>query len=326
MLAISFDDVLHAAERIRGVANRTPVMTSRTVDATVGSGARVFFKCENLQRGGAFKFRGAYNRLAALTPDERARGVVAFSSGNHAQGVALAARELGVPATIVMPTDAPATKLAGTRGYGAEIVQYDRHKDDREAIARGLAEERGLTVVPSYDDPFIMAGQGTAALELLEEIGPLDLLLAPVGGGGLLSGCATAAHAVSPETKVIGVETETANDWVLSLAAGKHVRIPPPDTIADGIRLQEPGKLTFPVVQKLGVEVTTVADAEVEAALALLLLRLKLLVEPTGAVPVALLLTGRMGDLAGKRIGVILSGGNVDPGVLCQVLEHSSAR
>jgi threonine dehydratase len=324
MLAISFDDVLRAAERIRGVANRTPVTTSRTVDAMVGSGAQVFFKCENLQRGGAFKFRGAYNRLAALTPDEQARGVVAFSSGNHAQGVALAARELGIPATIVMPTDAPATKLAGTRGYGAEIVQYDRHKDDREAIARGLAEERGLTVVPSYDDPYIMAGQGTAALELLEETGPLDLLLAPVGGGGLLSGCATAAHGTSPETKVIGVETETANDWVLSLEAGKRVRIPPPDTIADGIRLQEPGKLTFPVVRELVSEVATVSDDQVKAAMAFMLLRLKLLVEPTGAVPVALLLSGRLGDLAGKRIGVILSGGNVDPDVLCQVLARGN--
>src|ERR1700736_3441743 len=210
-MAIALADVRQAAERLRGVATRTPVVTSRTVDDLTG--AQVFFKCENLQRGGAFKFRGAYNRLVALSAEERARGVVAFSSGNHAQGVALAARELGIKATVVMPTDAPELKVAATRGYGAEIVTYDRLNEDREAIARGLADERGLTLVPPYDHPLIMAGQGTAALELVEEIEALDWLLAPVGGGGLLSGCAVAARGLLPEIKLVGVETETSNDW-----------------------------------------------------------------------------------------------------------------
>src|ERR671937_1179131 len=217
-LAITFADVRRASERLRGVADRTLVATSRTVDELAGG--RVFFKCESLQRGGAFKFRGAYNRLSALSAEERARGVVAFSSVNHAQGVALAARELGVPATVVMPSDAPALKVAATQGYGAEVVRYERLTEDREAIARSLADERGLTLVPPYDHPLIMAGQGTAALELLEEAPQLDWLLVPVGGGGLLSGCATALHGVQPDARIIGVETETSNDWVLSLDAG----------------------------------------------------------------------------------------------------------
>jgi threonine dehydratase len=315
--AISLPDVRQAAERLRGAANRTPVATSRTLDHLLG--AHVVFKCENLQRGGAFKFRGAYNRLAALAPEERARGVVAFSSGNHAQGVALAARELGVPATVVMPTDAPALKLAATRGYGADVVSYDRLSEDREAIARRLAHERGLTLVPPYDHPLIMAGQGTAALELIEEVGPLDWLLAPVGGGGLLSGSVIAATGLLPEIKVVGVETETSNDWVLSLAAGERVRIAPPDTIADGMRTQQPGALTFPIVQKLAHGVMAVSDEDVKEAMRFLLLRLKLLVEPTGAVPVALLLSGRL-DVRGQRVGVILSGGNADPALLAEVL------
>ena len=316
-LAISLGDVRRAADRLRGVANRTPVATSRTLDGMLG--AQVFFKCENLQRGGAFKFRGAYNRVAALSPEERARGVVAFSSGNHAQGVALAARELGVPATVVMPSDAPALKLAATREYGAEVVTYDRLTQDREAIARQLAQERGLTLVPPYDHPLIMAGQGTAALELIEEVGPLDWLLAPVGGGGLLSGTVIAATGLLPDINVVGVETETSNDWVLSLAAGRPVRIAPPDTIADGMRTQQPGALTFPIVQKLAHGVTTVSDDEVKAAMRFLLLRMKLLVEPTGAVPVALLLSGRL-HVRGQRVGVILSGGNADPALVAEVL------
>jgi threonine dehydratase len=323
-LPIGIEDVRRAAERLRGVANRTPVVTSRALDARVGDGARVFLKCENLQRGGAFKFRGAYNRLSQLAPEERARGVVAFSSGNHAQGVALAARELGIPAVIVMPDDAPAAKVAATLGYGAEVVRYDRLVEDREVVARRVAEDRGgLVLVPPYDDPRIMAGQGTAALELLEEVGPLDLLLAPVGGGGLLSGCATAARALAPNVRIVGVETETSNDWEQSLQAGERIKIPPPDTIADGMRTQQPGALTFPVIRALGVEVMSVSDAEVVVAMRDLLLRMKLLVEPTGAVPVALLLSGRLGELAGKRIGVILSGGNVDPSVLCEALQAS---
>jgi threonine dehydratase len=315
--AIELADVRQAAERLRGVANRTPVVTSRTVDARVDG--QVFFKCENLQRGGAFKFRGAYNRLAALSAAEKARGVVAFSSGNHAQGVALAARELGIAATVVMPTDAPELKLAATRGYGAQVVTYDRLTEDREAIARRLADERGLTLVPPYDHPLIMAGQGTAALELVEEVGALDWLLLPVGGGGLMSGCVVAATGLTPGVKVVGVETETSNDWVLSLAAGHPLRIPPPDTIADGMRTQQPGALTFPIVQRLAHSVMTVSDAEVKDALRYMLLRLKLLVEPTGAVPAALLFSGRL-DVRNQRVGVILSGGNADPGLLAEIL------
>jgi threo-3-hydroxy-L-aspartate ammonia-lyase len=315
--AISIEDVRAAAERLRGVANRTPVVTSRTVDGLVG--ARVFFKCENLQRGGAFKLRGAYNRLVTLSAAERERGIVAFSSGNHAQGVALAARELGIAATIVMPTDAPALKMQATRDYGAEIVTYDRLHEDREAIASELARDRGLTVIPPYNHPAIMAGQGTAALELLEEVPDLDWLLAPVGGGGLLSGCSIAAKALRQAIKIVGVETETSDDWVQSLAAGHPVRIPPPDTIADGIRTQEPGSLTFPIVQALAQGVMTVSDEEVKSAMRFLLLRLKILVEPTGAVPAALLFSGRL-DVKGSRVGVILSGGNADPGLLAEVL------
>jgi threonine dehydratase len=308
------------------VANRTPVVTSRNLDALVGG--QVFLKCENLQRGGSFKFRGAYNRLVCLSGEERARGVVAFSSGNHAQGVALAARALGISAVILMPDDAPPTKVAATQGYGAEVVRYNRLTEDREALARRVAEERGLTLVPPYDHPLIMAGQGTAALELVEEIGPLDVLLVPVGGGGLLSGCATAVHAQCPEARIFGVETETSNDWALSLEAGQRIRIPPPDTIADGMRTQQPGALTFPVVQQLAAGVKTVSDEEVKVAMRFLLLRLKLLVEPTGAVPAALLLSGRWreaGDTSRPRIGVILSGGNVDPGLLCEVLSEARA-
>jgi threonine dehydratase len=315
--AIAFDDVRQAAERLRGIANRTPVATSRTVDSLVGGHA--FFKCENLQRGGAFKFRGAYNRLSALSAEQRARGVVAFSSGNHAQGVALAARELGIHATVVMPSDAPTLKLAATQGYGADVVRYDRLTEDRETIAQRLADERGLTVVPPYDHPLIMAGQGTAALELMEDVPDLDWLLVPVGGGGLLSGCIVASTHVKPDIKVVGVETETSNDWVLSLAAGHPVRIEPPDTIADGMRTQQPGALTFPIVQRLGHGVMVVSDQEVKDAMRLLLLRMKLLVEPTGAVPAALLLSGRL-DLGGQRVGVILSGGNADPALVAEIL------
>jgi threonine dehydratase len=315
--AIALADVHAAAARLRGIANKTPVVTSRTVNSLVN--AQVFFKCENLQRGGAFKFRGAYNRLVSLSPDERQRGVVAFSSGNHAQGVALAAQELGIRATVVMPSDAPALKVAATQAYGAEVVHYDRLTEDREAIARRLADERGLTLVPPFDHALIMAGQGTAALELIEEVGSLDWLLVPVGGGGLLSGCVVAATGLLPRIKVVGVETETSNDWVLSLEAGHRVRIAPPDTIADGMRTEQPGALTFPIVQRLAHQVTTVSDDEVKDAVGFMLLRLKLLVEPTGAVPVALLLSGRL-DLRGQRVGVILSGGNADPGLVAEIL------
>jgi threonine dehydratase len=320
-LAISFADVRAAAARLKGVAHRTPVMHSQTVDEMTG--ANVFFKCENLQRAGAFKFRGAYNRLAQLTAAERAQGVVTHSSGNHAQGVALAARLLGITATIVMNSDAPKSKIAATRGYGAEVVLYDRLREDREAISKRISEERGCVIVPPYDDPAIMAGQGTAALELIQDVEKLDILLAPLGGGGLLSGTATAARALLPNIRVYGVETEAADDWAQSLAKGEKVRIPPPDTIADGIRTVVPGDLTWPVVRKLVDGVRLVSEAEVKAAVRFLLLRMKLLVEPSGAVPAALLLSGRLEDIAGKRIGVILSGGNIDPELLCQVLAES---
>lgn len=316
--AIGIDDVRDAAQRLQGVAQRTPVVSSRTLNGIVG--AEVFFKCENLQRGGAFKFRGAYNRLVQLTPEERGRGVVAFSSGNHAQGVALAARELGIAAAVVMPSDAPSLKVAATQGYGAEVVLYDRLSEDREAIASKLATERGLTMVPPYDHPMVMAGQGTAALELVEEVPGLDWLLTPVGGGGLLSGCATAAKAMRPSIQLVGVETETSNDWELSLQRGERVRIEPPDTIADGIRTQQPGELTFPIVRALVSRVMTVSDDEVKTAMRFMLLRMKLLVEPTGAVPVALVLSGRLPEMRGQRVGVILSGGNADPALLAEIV------
>ena len=315
--AIGLEDVRAAASRLHGAANRTPVLTSRTFDQRVG--ARVFFKCENLQRGGAFKFRGAYNRLVCLSEAEKQKGIVAFSSGNHAQGVALAARELGIPATVVMPTDAPRLKLQATQDYGAEVVTYDRLKEDREAIARNLAQERGLTLVPPYDHPLIMAGQGTAALELLEEVSELAWLLMPVGGGGLLSGCTIASTGLRPSIKVVGVETETSDDWAQSLSAGHRIRIPPPDTIADGIRTQQPGELTYPIVKALAHGVVTVSDDAVKDAMRFLLLRMKILVEPTGAVPVAALLTHKL-DVTNQRVGVILSGGNADPALVAEIL------
>ncbi len=248
-LAISYDDVAAAAQRLAGVAHRTPVLTSHTADAQTG--AQLFFKCENLQRMGAFKFRGAYNALAQFSPQQRRQGVVAFSSGNHAQAVALAARLIGMPATIVMPQDAPAIKIEATRGYGADVVLYDRYTEDREAIGQRLARERGMTLVPPYDHPHVMAGQGTAALELMQEVGRLDLLLVCVGGGGLISGCAIAARHLQPECRVIGVEPEAGNDVQQSLQRGEIVHIEVPRTIADGAQTQQPGRYTFPVIQAL---------------------------------------------------------------------------
>jgi threonine dehydratase len=316
-LAITFADVEAAAGRLHGHAHRTPVHTSATLDATAGQ--RVWLKCEQFQRGGAFKFRGAYNKLAILPPEQRERGIIAFSSGNHAQAVALCARLFGIPAVICMPTDAPAVKVAATRGYGAEIVQYDRMTDDREALARRLADERGLTLVPPYNDPAIMAGQGTAALELLTDVPDLDLIAAPVGGGGLLAGASVAARALRLGIRVVGVETEAANHAYLSLTRNERARIEPPDTLADGIRTQQLGTLTWPVVRQNVDEVVLVSDEEVKAAMRFLLLRLKLVVEPTGAVTAAAALTGKLHRF-GARAGLILSGGNVAPDVLCDVL------
>jgi len=285
------------------------VLTGRQLDEATGA-ARVLLKAENLQRAGAFKFRGAYNAVASLSPAERARGVATVSSGNHAGALALAARLHEVPAVILMPDDAPAGKLAATAGYGAEIVPFDRYEQDREELLAALVNERGLVPVHPYDDPRVMAGQGTTALELLEDAGPLDLLLVCLGGGGLLAGCATAVKALSPDTRVVGVEPEAGDDFVRSLAAGERVRIDVPRTIADGQQLPLPGELTFPVIQNLVDEVVTVSDAEIVDAMRLLFERTKTVTEPSGACAFAALLAGRV-DAAGLRVGVTLSGGNV---------------
>jgi len=305
---IELADVQAAAMRLRGVANRTPVLTSRTLDGVVG--AAVHVKAECFQRGGAFKFRGAFNKIASLPDDARAHGVLAYSSGNHAQAVAIAARLLGTSATILMPEDAPPAKLDATRGYGAEIVTYDRWTDSREEIGARIAAERGVALVKPYDDPLVMAGQGTTALELLEDAPELDLLVAPIGGGGLIAGCATAAKAVRPGIRVVGVEPAAGDDTRRSLAAGARVRIDVPRTIADGLQTTEPGELTFEVNRRRVDEIVTVTDAEILDAMAFLFDRLKVVSEPSGAVGVAALLAGRL-DAEGARVGVIVSGGNV---------------
>ena len=321
MTMLTFEDIKAAAGRLAGRIHRTPMITCRSFDAAVG--ASVYFKCENLQRAGSFKIRGALNKLLTLSERERARGVVAFSSGNHAQGVALAARMVGTSAVIVMPRDAPRLKLAATRGYGAEVVLYDRQTEDREAIARRLVQESGRVLVPPYDDPAIMAGQGTAALELLEDVPVLDALLTPVGGGGLMAGCSTAVKAMDRATRLFGVEADTANDTWLSLKKGERVTIPPPPTIADGIRNLSPGELTFPILQKNLDGILLVSDEEIAAALRFLLFRAKLLVEATGAVPAAAVLSGKLPLPRGSRVGVVLSGGNVDPAALAGMLKEA---
>ena len=320
-LAITFDDVRAAANRLAGVAHRTPVLSSRTADQR--SGAQLFFKCENLQRIGAFKFRGAYNALAQFSPAQRRAGVIAFSSGNHAQAIALSARLLGIPSVIVMPQDAPPAKLAATRGYqegqpGSEVMLYDRYTQDREAIGRRLAEERGLTLIPPYDHAHVMAGQGTAALELVEEVGELDALLVCVGGGGLISGCAVAARGLLPGVEVWGVEPEAGNDTLLSLARREIVHIETPRTIADGAQTQHSGALTFPVIQALVRGILTVRDEQLVRTMRFFAERMKLVVEPTGCLAAAAVLEGAAGgappgpDWRGRRVGVIVSGGNVD--------------
>ena len=322
-LAASFEDVRAAAERLRGVAHHTPVVTSRTLDERTG--ASVFLKAESFQRIGAFKFRGAYNRIAQLTPEQRRGGVVAFSSGNHAQGVALAAQLLGVPATIVMPDDAPAAKLAATRGYGAEVVTYDRVRMNRAELAASIAAEKNATLVPPYDDPAIIAGQGTVALELIEETGALDALLVPVGGGGLLAGCTLAAGALSPGVQIYGVEPEAGDDWVRSWHENRIVSIPVPKTIADGQQTQAPGELTWPIVRRFATGILTVSDDEIRAAMRFAFERLKLVIEPSGATALAALLDGRI-DARGKRIGVVISGGNVDPAIFASAIATPSPR
>ena len=305
---IKLDDIRAAAARLDGVAHRTPVLTSRHLDELTG--ARVFLKAENLQRVGAFKFRGAYNAVAMLAPEERARGVATVSSGNHAQAVALAARLLGAPATILMPTDAPPSKLAGARGYGAEVIEFDRYKTDREALLAELVAERGLVPVHPYDDEHVMAGQGTVALELLAQAGPLDVLLVCVGGGGLIAGCATAAKALDPRIRVVGVEPEAGDDMRRSLAAGERVRIPVPRTIADGQQIPIPGELTFDVIRERVDDVVLASDPEIVDAMRILFERVKSVAEPSGACALAALLAGRL-DARGLRVGVTISGGNV---------------
>ena len=322
-LAIGFADVAAAAGRLRGVAHRTPVYTSVTADERTG--AQVFFKCENFQRMGAFKFRGGYNALARFSSEQRKAGVIAFSSGNHAQAIALSARLLAMPSVIVMPQDAPASKLAATRGYqrgmaGSEVVLYDRYTEDREDIGRRIAAERGMTLIPPYDHPDVMAGQGTAALELVEDAGPLDALLVCLGGGGLLSGSAVAAHGRSPGAKVWGVEPEAGNDVQQSLARGEIVHIDTPRTIADGAQTQLCGQLTFPVIRRLVTGVLTVSDEQLVSTMRFLAERMKMVVEPTGCLAAAALLEGAI-DLRGQRVGVILSGGNVDLAVYSKLLQ-----
>jgi threonine dehydratase len=299
-------------------------MTSSSFDERASRGLkterRVFFKCENFQRTGSFKFRGASNRVLSLTEEERRRGVAAFSSGNHAQAVALAAREAGVKAVIAMPSDAPQSKVAATRGYGAEIIFYDRQREDREQVARTVAEREGSVLIPPYDDYQIMAGQGTCALELLEEVPDLDCILVPCSGGGLFAGTSTAAKAVNPQVRCFPVEPELANDTLQSFRTGERVEIPPPPTIADGLRVVIPGRLTFPILQRMADDVLTVSEEEIGETLRFILFRMKLLTEPSGATAAAAVLTQKLpADL--RRVGVILSGGNVDPDVLARLLE-----
>ncbi len=308
-LPISYEDIVHAHERIAGAAHRTPVLTSTTADQLTG--AKIFFKCENFQRAGAFKFRGAYNALSQFTKEQRKRGVIAFSSGNHAQAIALVARLLGIKAVIVMPSDAPQIKVAATRGYGGEVIMFDRYTEDRDEISRRLAEERGLTLISPYDHPHVMAGQGTAAKELFDEVGALDVLFVPLGGGGLLSGSATAAKAMHPNCTVIGVEPEAGNDGQRSFRSGQIVRIATPVTIADGTQTQQLGALTFPVIQQRVDDILTVSDQELVETMKFFAGRMKMMVEPTGCLSTAAAF-GKQCDLKGKKVGVIVSGGNID--------------
>ena len=319
----TYDDVVAASARIAGRAHRTPVLTSRTADTEVG--ARLVFKCENLQRMGAFKFRGAFNALSRFDERQRRGGVVAFSSGNHAQAVSLAASLLGMPAVIVMPHDAPAAKVAATKGYGGEVVVYDRYREDREAIGRRLAEERGMTLIPPYDHADIIAGQGTAVKELIEEVGELDALFVPLGGGGLLSGSALAARALAPRCRIYGVEPEAGNDGQQSFRSGRIVTIETPRTIADGAQTLHLGELTFPIIRRDVDDVLTASDAELVDAMRFFAERMKVVVEPTGTLGFAA--ARRMAsELAGKRVGVVISGGNVDLQRFAELLGSSAGR
>ncbi len=319
---LTLDFIREAAERVRPFVHRTPVITSRMFDEAAGR--RVFFKCENFQRAGAFKMRGATNKIQSLSREERARGVVAFSSGNHAQAVALASRDARLRAVIVMPADAPRTKLDATKGYGAEVVTYDRQREDREEVARRLSEREGLVVVPPYDDYHVAAGQGTCALELLEDVPDLGALLTPCGGGGLFAGASTAARSVRPAVRCFPVESELSDDTRQSFLKGERVQIPPPATIADGMRTQTPGALTFPVLRRNAEDVLLVSEDEIVETVRFLLFRLKILVEPTGAVAAAAALFGKLPEDVGS-VGVVLSGGNVDPEALARFVHPAVA-
>ena len=314
---LNIETIRAARERIAGRIHRTPVMTSRQFDEAAGKS--VFFKCENFQRAGAFKIRGATNKIQSLTPAEKQRGIVAFSSGNHAQAVALAGRESGVRVLVAMPNDAPSAKVTATRGYGAEVVFYDRLKQDREAFALDLAEREKLVMVPPYDDYFILAGQGTCGLELLEDVPDLDAVLAPCSGGGLAAGLSAAAKAINPKVRCFPVEPATADDTRQSFMKGERVSIPPPATIADGLRVQSPGKLTFPIVQQLAEDVLTVTDEEIIATMKFMLFRMKMLVEPSGATAAAAVMFHKLPANV-KRVGVVISGGNIDPELLRELL------
>jgi threonine dehydratase len=313
----TYGDVVAAAQRIEGHAHKTPVITSRTVNEEFS--AEVFFKCENLQRMGAFKFRGAFNALSKFSPEQRKAGVVAFSSGNHAQAIALSAKLLGIPATIVMPHDAPAAKVAATKGYGGNVVIYDRYKEDREQIGRDLADKHGLTLIPPYDHPDVLTGQGTAAKELFEEVGELDAFFVPLGGGGVLSGCALATRALSPSCRLYGVEPEAGNDGQRSFRSGAIVHIDTPKTIADGAQTQHLGNVTFPIIHRDVTDILTATDAQLVECMGFMASRMKLLVEPTGCLGFAAARQMKA-ELKGKRIGVLVSGGNVDLARFCSLL------
>lgn len=312
-MSVTWEDVQSASDRIQGVAHHTPVLTSTTLNEQTG--ARIYFKAENQQRMGAFKFRGAYNAISQFTPDQMDAGVIAFSSGNHAQAIALAAKLLGTRATIVMPKDAPPNKLAATRGYGAQVVLYDRYSEDREAIGNRIAREQGGTVIPPFDHPHIIAGQGTAAKELIEDVGDVDVVVTPLGGGGLLAGTAIATHALCPMAKIYGVEPEAGNDGQQSFRSGEIVTIATPKTIADGAQTLALGKITFPIIQEHVSDIVTTTDDELLDAMRFFAYRMKTVVEPTACLGLAAALNGSI-DVAGKRVGIILSGGNVSDEIL----------
>ncbi len=314
---LTIELIKEAAARISSRVHRTPVLTSRAFNEAAGR--EVFFKCENLQRAGAFKARGATNKILSLNDEEKLHGVAAFSSGNHAQAVALAAREAGIRAVVAMPNDAPQAKVEATRGYGAEVRFFDRQRDDREAFARIIAESEGLTMVPPYDDYLVMAGQGTCGLEFLEEVPDLDCILTPCSGGGLFAGVSTAAKSLNPRIHCFAVEPDSANDTQQSFRQGQPVTIPPPPTIADGLRVQTPGTLTFPILQKIADDVLSVSDEEIVAAMRFILVRMKLLVEPSGAAAAAAVLAGKVPEVC-RKVGVVLSGGNINPEALARLI------